>query len=33
MAKNPDDLVMPMLRKMRAEMREQFDVIDAPRPT
>lgn len=27
MAKNPDDLVMPMLREMRAEMREQFDAI------
>ncbi|WP_137153676.1 hypothetical protein [Rhizobium sp. FKL33] len=24
MAKEPDDMVMPMLREMRAEMREQF---------
>jgi hypothetical protein len=27
MAKDTDDLVVPMLREMRAEMREEFDAI------
>jgi hypothetical protein len=29
MAKGPDDLVMPMLREMGAEMHEQFSAIGA----
>lgn len=29
MAKDPDDMVMPMLREMRAEMREEFASVRA----